>query len=152
MTLRPHRLTRHGGFTLVELVLVVTIIAILAGAVVVQATNRTRMARRARALEDIRNLDMAIELYIADNGYSPTTQQGLDALRRKPTSAPAARNWSGPYIRKPVPSDPWGNEYIYRSPAQQNPDREGWDLITYGEDGQPGGIDYAADITNFESE
>jgi general secretion pathway protein G len=141
---------RSAGFTLVELVLVVTIIAILAGAVMVQATNRTKMARRARALEDIRVFELALDMYTADSGAPPTTQQGLVALRKKPTSAPVPRNWNGPYIKKAVPKDPWGNEFVYRSPGQQNPD--GYDVICYGADGQPGGEDDDADITNFEEE
>jgi general secretion pathway protein G len=141
---------RRAGFTLVELVLVVTIIAILAGAVMVQATNRTKMARRARALEDVRVFELALDMYTADNGAPPTTEQGLAALRKKPTAAPVPRNWNGPYIKKAVPKDPWGNDYVYRSPGQENPDS--FDVISYGADGQSGGEDDDADITNFEEE
>lgn len=143
---------RRSGFTLIELVLVVTIIAILAGAVVVQASKQTRKARRARALSDIRSLETALDIYTADNNTPPTTQQGLEALRKRPTSSPVPRNWDGPYIKKPVGRDPWGNPYVYRYPAQQNPDPEGYDLICYAADGQPGGDGDAADITNFGDE
>ncbi len=141
---------RGAGFTLIELVLVVTIIAILAGAVTVEAGKRIKLARRARGLEDIRVLEMALDSYAADNGNPPTTQQGLACLRQKPTSAPVPRNWNGPYIKKSVPKDPWGNDYVYRYPGQENP--EGYDLICYGADGQPGGEDDDADITNFEEQ
>jgi general secretion pathway protein G len=141
---------RVAGFTLIELVLVVTIIAILAGAVTVEAGKRIKLARRARGLEDIRVLEMAFDSYAADNGNPPTSQQGLASLRQKPTSAPVPRNWNGPYIKKSVPKDPWGNDYVYRYPGQENP--EGYDLICYGADGQPGGEDDDADITNFEEQ
>src|SRR5574340_584189 len=150
MTRLPSRSRRSAGFTLIELVLVVTIIAILAGAVTVEAGKRIKLARRARALEDIRVLEMALDSYAADNGAPPTTQQGLAALRKKPSSAPVPRNWNGPYIKKSVPKDSWGNDYVYRYPGQENP--EGYDLICYGADGQPGGEDDDADITNFEEE
>lgn len=150
MTRLLSRSRRSAGFTLIELVLVVTIIAILAGAVTVEAGKRIKLARRARALEDIRVLEMALDSYAADNGAPPTTQQGLAALRKKPSSAPVPRNWNGPYIKKSVPKDSWGNDYVYRYPGQENP--EGYDLICYGADGQPGGEDDDADITNFEEE
>jgi len=144
--------TVKTGFTLIELVLVVTIIAILAGAVTIEAGKRIRMARRTRALEDIRVLQLALDTYDADNANPPTTQQGLGALRTKPGSAPVPRNWNGPYIKKRIPDDPWGNSYVYRFPGQQNPDPDGYDLICYGADGQPGGEGDDSDITNFEEE
>jgi general secretion pathway protein G len=144
----PIYVGRGAGFTLIELVLVVTIIAILAGAVTVEAGKRIKLARRARALEDIRVLEIALDSYAADNGNPPTSQQGLASLRQKPTSAPVPRNWNGPYIKKGVPKDSWGNDYVYHFPGQENP--EGYDLICYGADGQPGGEDDDADITNFE--
>jgi len=143
---------RSRGFTLIELVVVMTIITILAGAVAIQVTNRIRHARRARAVQDIQTLETAVDLYTADNGYSPTTQQGLHALIRQPSSPPAPHNWNGPYLknRTSVPKDPWQNEYVYRCPGQSNPD--GYDLLSYGADGGPGGTDDAADITNVDLE
>lgn len=142
---------RSRGFTLVELVVVMTIITILAGAVAIQVTNRIRYAKRARAVQDVYTLETALDLYAADNGYAPTTQQGLSALRTKPSSDPQPQNWNGPYIKKEVPADPWGSEYVYRCPGQLNPD--GYDLISYGEDGRPGGDnEYTADITNADEE
>jgi len=142
---------RSRGFTLVELVVVMTIITILAGAVAIQVTNRIRYAKRARAVQDVCTLETALDLYAADNGYAPTTQQGLDALRTKPSSDPQPQNWNGPYVKKRVPTDPWGSEYVYRCPGQLNPD--GYDLISYGEDSRPGGDnEYTADITNADEE
>ncbi len=139
---------RTRAFTLVELVVVMTIIAILATAVAVEVTNRVRVARRTRALQDIKTFETALDLYAADNGAPPTTEQGLAALRKRPSIPPIPRNWNGPYIKKDVPLDPWGNEYVYRYPGQRNPD--GYDLISYGADGKPGGEDWDADITNFD--
>jgi len=144
------RVTSRSGFTLVELVLVVTIIAILAGAVVLQASNSAKHARRVRALQDISTLESAIDIYAIHNGIPPSTEQGLAALYEKPTSAPAPMNWNGPYVKKKITKDPWNNDYVYRYPAQENPDPKSYDLICYGADGQPGGDDDNADIANFD--
>ncbi len=137
-----------AGFTLVELVVVMSIIAILAGAVVLQVTRRVEDAKRARALQDISTLETALDLYAADNGAPPTTQQGLQALRTKPSSPPQPHNWNGPYLKKDVPKDPWGHDYVYRSPGQLNPDS--YDIISYARDGQPGGTGPDEDLTNAE--
>jgi general secretion pathway protein G len=149
MTTRRHTTTRGSrGFTLVELVVVMMIISILAGAIAVAVTNRVKMARRARAISDIKSLETALDLYEADNGKPPTTEQGLEALRVKPTTPPVPRNWNGPYLTKRVPLDPWGHEYVYRYPGQYNENE--YDLICYGADGQPGGQDWDEDITNHD--
>ena len=150
MTGRHLTFSRGRGFTLVELVVVMSIIVLLAGAVLVQVTNRVKHGMRTRALQDITAFSTALDLYAADNGNTPTTEQGLAALITKPSSSPAPRNWSGPYIKKSsVPPDPWGNEYVYRSPGEEN--AYGYDLICYADDGQPGGeSEWDADITNFD--
>jgi len=147
------RAQRSRGFTLVELVVVMTIIAILAGALTIQVANRIKHAKRARTLLDIATLETALDLYTADNGNSPTTQQGLEALIAKPSSPPVPRNWNGPYLknRKAVPRDGWNTEFIYRCPGQMSP--HGYDIISYGEDKQPGGTDeFTQDITNLYEE
>jgi general secretion pathway protein G len=137
------------GFTLVELVVVMTIIAILAGAITIQVTNRVEHSKRVRAVIDISRLSTVIDLYTADNGNPPTTQQGLQALLTKPSSPPVPQNWNGPYIEKRKSlADSWGNEYEYRSPGQLNPD--GYDIVSYGKDGRPGGDGNDADLTNLD--
>jgi general secretion pathway protein G len=138
---------RIKGFTLVELLLVVTIILILAGMVIPRMAGRTEQARRAAAKVDIEtNIAMALDLYELDNGKYPTTEQGLQSLITKPTSSPAPTNWSGPYLKKKsLPVDPWSRPYIYVSPGVHN--AEDYDLYSYGPDGVEGGGD---DVSNWE--
>ena len=140
---------RNTGFTLMELMVVMSIIAILATAVTLELTNQSKKARRARALQDVKTLETAVDLYAQDNGQPPTTQQGLDALRVRPTAPPVPTNWNGPYIKK-RPLDPWSMPYEYRSPGTINP--EGYDIVCYGADSKPGGADWDADITNSDEE
>lgn len=146
--MRPNRrAARTRGFTLVELVVVMTIIAILAGAAVITINNRVTQSKRARALLDIRTIEQALDLYAADNGQPPTQQQGLEALQVKPSSPPVPRNWNGPYLKKikSVPKDPWGQDYVYERGS------EDYTVLSYGEDGQPGGTSEAdRDITSAE--
>jgi len=139
-----------SGFTLIELVVVMTIIAILAGALTINFVNRRKMAVRTRALQDMATIEMALDLYAADNGNPPTTDQGLEALIAKTSLPPVPRNWNGPYLKqRDVPQDPWGNEYVYRSPGEYDP--EGYDLICYGADGQPGGTsEWDLDMTSYD--
>jgi len=105
--------------------------------------------RQERAATDIATLVAALDLYAADNGEPPTTEQGLVALLRRPAVGPVPRNWLGPYLKR-MARDPWGHEYVYRYPGQVNPD--GYDLICYGADGVPAGRDHDADITNWRRE
>jgi general secretion pathway protein G len=133
------------GFTLVEVLVVMIILAILAAVVVPRVVGRTEDARRARAVADIEGFSTALDLYKADTGDYPTTEQGLQALRQAPGDV---RNWNGPYLKKPLGGDPWGQEYIFISPGEHNP--ESFDLASLGADGQPGGDGKDADITNWE--
>jgi general secretion pathway protein G len=140
---------RERGFTLMELVVVMSIIAILAGGVSIYVVGRVEHSRRIRAVSDIANFVTAVDLYTADNGSPPTTQQGLQALVSKPSSPPVPQNWNGPYIKKRRDLlDPWGNDYEYRSPGTLDPD--GYDIISYAKDGRPGGEDKDEDITNVD--
>jgi len=137
----------ESGFTLVELVVVMIIIAALAAVIVPRVFTRVEQGRRAKAISDIKSLETALDMYAADNGQPPTTEQGLDALLEPPTSSPEANNWNGPYLKKALPQDPWGGEYVYVSPGEHNED---YDIITYARDGQEGGEGADADINNWD--
>jgi len=137
----------QSGFTLIEIMIVVIILAILAAAVIPRLTGRTQQAKESRAKADIQTLSLALDLYAIDNGFFPSSAQGLDALRSKPSSAPTPTSWRGPYVKKASPKDPWGNPYKYTSPGMHN--AEDYDLITFGPDGVQGGGD---DIANWETQ
>ncbi len=137
------------GFTLIELLVVITVIAILAGLVAPMVFSHVGDAKTSAARAQIELFGLALEAYRLDNDYYPSAAQGLEALRTKPTGDPEARNWRGPYIKKTVPLDPWGRPYVYKGPGDVNP--QGYDLLTYGRDGQPGGTNEDADITSWES-
>jgi general secretion pathway protein G len=135
------------GFTLIEILVVIVVIAILAALVAPNVFQHVFTARDAAARTQIEQLGSALDAYRLDNGRYPTTQQGLAALWEAPTVEPAP-NWRQPYLRRPVPVDPWGNPYVYVSPGEANP--TGYDLLSYGADGQPGGEGEAADITSWQ--
>lgn len=140
--------TVRAGFTLIELMVVMVILVLLAGVVSTIVVKRIDEARRAKAVADIDALEQALEQYYLHNGDYPTTEQGLIALREKPTSSPVPKNWDGPYVKKSIPSDPWGTPYIYLCPGEHNQD--GFDLSSLGKDGREGGEGNNADITNWE--
>ena len=120
-----------AGFTLVEILLVVLIIASLAAMIVPRFAGRGEEAKVKVAKADISaNLATALKLYELDNGSYPTTEQGLAALRVKPNTNPSPQNWNGPYIEKD-PLDPWGRSYIYVSPGEHRSD---YDLSSKGKD------------------
>lgn len=135
------------GFTLIEILVVITVIAILAGLVAPNVFRHVGTAQDATARAQIEMLGAALDGYRLDNGRYPTTQQGLDALRAAPNSDPRPRNWRGPYLRRDVPLDPWGTPYVYQSPGTANPN--GFDLMSYGADGRPGGEGDDADLTSW---
>lgn len=139
-------LRKRRGLTLIELVVVLIVIGLLAGLVAPQILGRVSDAKITTAKTQIELLGVALENYRLDNGVYPSTQQGLGALRAKPSGVPDARNWRGPYLKKAVPADPWGRAYLYKSPGDK--DQAGFDLMTPGRDGQPGGSGEDADLTN----
>jgi len=137
-----------AGFTLIELLVVMIILAILAAFAIPRVIGRTEDARRGRAIADIKSIGTALDMYKADNGTYPTTEQGLEALRVAPTSDPVPKAWNGPYLKEPIKEDSWGNPYQYESPGTHNVDD--YDLYSMGADGQPGGSGNGEDLTNWE--
>jgi general secretion pathway protein G len=137
-----------GGFTLLEILVVVFILSLLAAIVAPRIIGRTDDARIAEAKVQIRNIETALKLYKMDNGFYPETQQGLDALIEKPSSGMVPRNYrEGGYLeQKKVPLDPWGNPYVYVSPGLHGD----FDLLSFGADGKEGGEGKNADITNWD--
>jgi general secretion pathway protein G len=137
---------RTKGFTLIEIMIVLVIMGILAGLVVPKLMGRTDDARVLQAKQDIATMMGALKMYKLDNMRYPTTEQGLQALVSKPTSGPIPNGWkSDGYISK-LPADPWGNPYHYMSPGVKT-DVE---IFSYGQDGQPGGSGYDADIGSWD--
>jgi general secretion pathway protein G len=134
------------GFTLIEIMVVVVILGILAGLVVPRIMDRPDEARLAKARQDIRQLEQALEMYRMDNFHYPSTDQGLQALVRRPSGSPEPRNWrEGGYINR-LPRDPWGNTYQYLHPGEHG----AFDVYTLGADGQPGGDGINAVIGNWD--
>ncbi|MDR3428587.1 MULTISPECIES: type II secretion system major pseudopilin GspG [Silvimonas] len=134
------------GFTLIEILVVITILAILGALIVPKIMDRPNDARVVAAKQDIRSVVQALKLYKLDNGRYPTTEQGLKALVEKPTASPAPANWkNGGYLEK-LPKDPWGNDYIYLNPGLHGE----IDVMSYGADGQAGGENYDADIGSWQ--
>jgi general secretion pathway protein G len=132
------------GFTLVELMVVVLIIAILAAMIVPRVIQRQADAQRTKAMADIAELQSALLQYHLDNDDFPTNEEGLQALRTAPASA---RNWRGPYLQKPIPPDPWGSPYLYETPGSSGQD---FVVMSYGKDGQPGGEGADADVVEVD--
>lgn len=137
---------KQRGFTLIEIMVVVVILGILAALVVPQVMNRPDQAKVTVAKGDIKAIGAALDMYKLDNYAYPSTQQGLDALVKKPSGNPQPKNWNRDGYLKRVPKDPWGNDYQYLSPGTQGP----YDLYSYGADGKQGGSDLNADIGNWD--
>ena len=138
---------RRGGFTLIEILVVIVVIAILATLVAPNVFRHVGAAKDATAKSQIEMLGAALDAFRLDNGRYPTSDEGLDALWEQPRSDELP-NWRGPYLRKAVPLDPWGTAYAYDWPGQANP--TGYDLVSYGADGQPNGEGENADITSWQ--
>lgn len=127
------------GFTLLELLVVIVIIGLLAAYVGPRYFSQLAKSERSTAKAQIEGIGKALDAYRLDTGHYPDSEQGLMALWMKPDNEP---RWSGPYLQKIIPADPWGHAYVYRSPGQTGD----FDLLSYGKDGQAGGAGDAADI------
>lgn len=142
------RYIQKAGFTLIEIMVVIVILGILAAIIAPRLIGRTDDARVVEAKIQIRNFETALKLFKMDNGFYPSTEQGLEALISEPTIGHIPKNYrKGGYLeKKKISPDSWGNPYVYISPGVNGD----YDIISYGADGQPGGEGYDADITNWE--
>ena len=131
------------GFTLIEIMVVLVILGLLVAIVAPNILGRGDQARVTAAEAQLSNIANALDLYRLDNSHYPSTQQGLEALASKPSGSPEPRNWNPDGYLKPIPTDPWGNEYRYVSPGTEGP----YDLYSVGSDGEEGGEGTAADIS-----
>jgi general secretion pathway protein G len=134
---------RQSGFTLIEIMVVVVILAVLGALVVPKILENVDKARVTRAASDIRAIQTALDLYRLDNFKYPTTEQGLQALVTQPTDPTITNYRSGGYLPS-MPKDPWNNPYQYVNPGASGRD---YDITSYGRDGKPGGDGYDADIS-----
>ena len=133
----------QGGFTLMELLVVLAILGLLMSLVGPAVLNQLGGAKSKTALIQIRDLEQALEMYKLDVGRYPTTAQGLGALVTKPSGV---SGWNGPYLKGAVPQDPWNQDYIYKYPGE----RSELDIMTYGQNGSPGGDGEDSDIGNWQ--
>ena len=141
---RPNGARRHrppAGFSLIELLLVLVILATLTTVVVPKFTKRSEQAKVTAAGVNLSYIEMAMDAFEIDCGRYPTTEEGVQAILQEPSNVDG---WHGPYLKRGTPKDPWGNPYIYRQPGRHN--TTGYDLYSFGPDGQEGGGD---DIDNW---
>jgi general secretion pathway protein G len=142
MKLRDRR-RGEGGFTLIEILVVITIIALIMSLVGPRVLNYLGESKVKAAKIQIQSFGSALDLFNLDTGRYPNSAEGLTALVQNPGSIPA---WNGPYLKGGVvPNDPWGKTYVYRSPGEHGP----YDIMSYGSDGQEGGTGTAADIVSW---
>lgn len=131
------------GFTLIELLVVLIILGLLSALVGPKFFGKIDKAKTKTAKTQIELLGAALDSFRLDNGRYPTTEEGLNSLREKPGNL---SQWDGPYLPKPVPLDPWGNSYHYKSPG----DHGDYDLFSYGKNGIEGGEKEDQDIVSWE--
>ena len=135
----------QGGFTLIELLVVIIVLGLLVGLVGPRLFGRVGQSKQAAAKAQIELIGAGLDQYRLDVGSYPQTAQGLEAMQANPGTAP---NWNGPYLKKAVPRDPWGNPYKYRCCPGQHGD---YDLWSEGADGAPGGEGENADVTSWDA-
>lgn len=134
---------KENGFTMMELLVVLVIVGLLAALVGPQLYKRINPAKQSVAKSQIENFSAALDGYFVDTGEFPSEDQGLEALRTKPSGV---TGWLGPYLKKEIPKDPWGNGYSYRSPGEHGP----YDIVSYGKDGAQGGAGDNQDVVSWE--
>ncbi len=136
---------RERGFTLVEMLVVLAILALLVSLVGPVLFKHISPAKRSVARAQINIFMSALDSYYMDTGRYPATAEGLESLRIQPAGA---QGWKGPYLKKNLPKDPWGGRYIYRSPGRSG----GYEIVSYGSDGEEGGEGDARDVNSWENE
>ncbi len=134
----------NRGFTLIELLIVMIILGLLAALVAPRMFGKIGSSKQKTAKAQISLFETALDTYRLDMGKYPPTEQGLLALRVKPSDND---NWDGPYLSKEIPNDPWKHPYEYRYPGEHGD----YDIISYGADGQPGGDDEDTDVVSWKS-
>ena len=139
------KISNNEGFTLVELMVVLVILAILAAIVVPRIMSSPHKAKVTAAETQIRDFETALQLFKLQNGFYPTTAQGLEALVKKPSDSPVPKNYPDKGYMDYLPNDPWGNKYIYVSPSEHGP----YAIISYGPTGEPGGKGKDAPIESW---
>ena len=144
--MHSRRRSRQDGFTLIEIMVVMAIIAMLAAMVGPRLIRQQEKAAVKAAQAQVERLGTALDTYRLDMGRYPTTQEGLGALMQPPGGGGGSR-WDGPYLNKDVPLDPWDNPYQYRAPGGGG---RPYDLFSFGADGAPGGDGDNRDITSWQ--
>ena len=139
-----HKTNSRAGVTLIEMLVVVTIIALFAAIVGPRLLHRGDQARVVAAKEQISSFQLALGQYKLDTGTFPTTEQGLAALRVQPQGV---EQWNGPYLTRDLANDPWSHPYAYKFPGDHGDEP---DIICYGADGQPGGTELNADVVSWK--
>lgn len=140
------RVLSRGGFTLLEIMVVIVILGLLAALVVPKLIGRTEEAKQTQTRLQIKNIEQALQLFKLDNGFYPGSEQGIEALVRAPEIGRVPKNYrKGGYLGR-VPKDPWGTEYVYVSPGTNGD----YDITSYGADEAPGGEDEDADINSWD--
>src|SRR5579863_384210 len=139
----PLRRDSEAGFTLVEMLVVITIIAMIMALVAPRVLNYLGESKIKAAKIQIESIGSALDLFYLDEGHYPTTSDGLAALVQRPENSPT---WNGPYLKGGfVPKDPWGRPYVYRSPGEHGP----YDIVSYGPDGERAGLDSTSAIVSW---
>ena len=140
----------ESGFTFMEILIVVVIISLLVAIVGPRLVGQTYKARKAAAMQQIGNFETALKLFKIDNGFYPSTDQGLEALVEKPTTGREPKNYreKGYLEKREIPKDPWQSPYIYIAPGLHGD----YDILSYGADGEEGGEGEDSDITSWEVE
>lgn len=135
----------QAGLTLIEMLVVVTIIAVFAAVVGPRVLQRADVAKKTAVRQQINSFNTALGAYKLDTSLFPSNEQGLKALREKPEGV---NGWQGPYLPQEIPTDPWNRPYVYKYPGEHGDEP---DIISYGADGQPGGTDMNEDIVSWKS-